>query len=69
MKKELLYFALAGVASFSGHSLVEAFSGSYTIGSQVERMRGELQLIRKDITFQNRLFEYRLSQLEEKSQK
>lgn len=65
--------AAAGVATAGVQLFWSLASGSYNAGSRMESVQTELKLLRSDVQSQSRLFqeqnkmyEFRLSQLEEK---
>jgi hypothetical protein len=63
MKLEIVVAAsLTGAVTF----LAQIATGGFNLGYQVQSMRSEIKLIRKDLAVQNQLVEYRLERLEEK---
>ncbi len=63
--QSFLVSSCSGLIVFFGQAIFFVYSGAFSIGTQISELKADVQLLKKDISAQRELYEYKFNQLEE----
>ncbi|MDJ0798670.1 MAG: hypothetical protein QNJ51_17930 [Calothrix sp. MO_167.B12] len=58
-----LISSCSGLVVFFGQAIFFVYSGAFSIGTQISELKSDIQVLKKDISAQRELYEYKFKQL------
>ncbi len=58
-----LISSCSGLVVFFGQAIVSVYSGAFSISTQISELKSDIQVLKKEVSAQRELYEYKFKQL------